>query len=145
MALARHQILLKTENMKTRLNKQQQNPNLLGFPATSGLCAGRPAVASSRPWSRFRGHVCANTPRFAVDHQSACASQCLKLMVLRTRNPRADWDDLWLPRGSTVVVTTQTHIHTPRQPLVTSSTLRPTYLPHDSTCWHSQVQGWKVP
>lgn len=63
-----HLTLLKTESMKTSLNKQQQNPNLLGFPAASRLCARRPAVASSRPWSHFRGRVCANTPGAAVDH-----------------------------------------------------------------------------
>lgn len=63
-----HLTLLKTESMKTSLNKQQQNPNLLGIPAASRLCARRPAVASSRPWSHFRGRVCANTPGVAVDH-----------------------------------------------------------------------------
>lgn len=57
-----HLTLLKTESMKMSLNKQQQNPNLLGIPAASRLCARRAAVASSRPGSHCRGRACANTP-----------------------------------------------------------------------------------
>lgn len=94
-----------------------KNPNLLGFPAASGLCARRPTVASSRPWSHVGDRACVTHPGLLWITKAPVLLSVPQAHGSENRNPRADWDDLWC-HVAPLLLLLQGHTHTPRQPLL---------------------------